>query len=164
MSQSVSHYLVDWNHFLQMWQEEENPDDALEHAERRSTRDDYYSMVARASNLYSSVRAGDSSDENVDEALDEIVCAFCAHHRDNYRDLPDDFAYEDGGFSVVIEPANVTRLVGSWRGISSGDLEARFRQQLKEEDARELLQFLQERMALLELAAATSRGYVARLG
>jgi len=48
------------------------------------------------------------------DVLESVISAFRAN-RSAYRDLPDDFAYEEGGFSVAMSPETVKHLVESLR-------------------------------------------------
>lgn len=159
MAQEVFHYLVDWTSFCRTWEEEENPDDALEGAERCSTHDDYFSSVARFRRSYRQHRG---RAPRLD--LDDVVAAFCDHYPARYRDLDDDFAYEEGGFTVVMAPENVTRVVGLWKTLAVEDVEADMAKTVGGTEAQALCRFLGERVGILERASQAGRAYVARVG
>lgn len=156
MSQWISRYLVDWDVFTQMWIEEENPQDALEHAEPFRTGADSARDAGRLGDLCSSLRSSST--------LGPIVSNFSPHGPNPFRDLDDSFAYGWGGFSVVAQPSSVIQLVTIWREVPWGEISKEAAERYGAEAATELRMYLTERMEILRSGAENSKGYVALTG
>ena len=97
------------------------------------------------------------------DVLESVISAFRAN-RSAYRDLPDDFAYEEGGFSVAMSPETVKHLVEIWRSVDAEALGERVVATAGPDEGTMFRAYLEERMKGLEQAAATGRCYVTQIG
>lgn len=161
MAQYVTHFLVNWDHFCRMWAEEEHPLDALEGSERRATRDDTFSSTFWVGDELEKLRKA-SAQEPWWTALEACVAA-CLH-RGAYRDLADEFAHQEGGFTMTMSPATTAWLAAQWRSVPLAEVEAESKCVLGAAEAQLFLTHVGDRMQLVATAAETGRGYVTRVG
>lgn len=161
MAQYVSHYLVDWDHFCRMWAEEEHPRDALEGSEGRSTPDDTYSATFWLAEQFEGVLR---SAPQADWLKPLESCVAACLHRGDYRELMDDFAYEDGGFTTTMSPATTAWIASQWSVVPLVEVGEQLQRILGEAEGSAVLRYVRERMDLIAAASATGRGYVTRVG
>ncbi len=164
MAQLISRYLVDWDHFCRMWEEEENPDDALEGAEHHPVKDPYLSGEICLHDDYENDYSFELGEMPWLDDLDIIIRSlFSDYYEDRIRDLEDAFAYEEGGFTLTVSPANVKRLVEHWKEVNLDEAD-KVCDEAGLDEYSSFKSSLKERMAILEKGAAEGKGYVTLVG
>ncbi len=160
MSVYVSHYLVNWERFCEVWVEEEHPLDALDGAESRDTRNDILSSTYWLEEHFERVRRQLPQAEWL-PALSE--CIHACSHRGHHRDLPDAFAYEEGGFTITMSPATAAWIASQWEALPHAEVDAAFTKS-GDVDGSHVIPYIRGRMEVIAMAAASGRGYVTRVG